>query len=229
MTAIHYLEYLQDFITSDRKQKIREVLQKRTNFITIALEDVYQLHNTSAVMRSCEIFGIQNLHVIEQRFGKRVDTEIAMGAQKWVDIHRYQNMQDAVGSLKSKGYQIIATTPNDNTISLENFKLTKPAAVLFGTEKFGLSEEVMQQADVKLKIPMYGFTESFNISVAASLVLFYLTNQMRKSPLPWQLSEEEILNKSIDWTQKSIKSLSDIQKRYEDQFGAIPLLPHSFF
>lgn len=229
MTATHYLEYLQDFITSDRKQKIREVLQKRTNFITIALEDVYQLHNTSAVMRSCEIFGIQNLHVIEQRFGKRVDTEIAMGAQKWVDIHRYQNMQDAVRLFKLKGYQIIATTPHENAISLEDFELTKPAAVLFGTEKFGLSEEVMQQADVKLKIPMYGFTESFNISVAASLVLFSLTNQMRKTLLPWQLSEEQILYKTIDWTQKSIRSLADIQKRYEVEFGAIPQLPLSIF
>ncbi|MFN3909042.1 MAG: TrmH family RNA methyltransferase [Flavobacterium sp.] len=229
MTATHYLEYLQEFITPDRKRKINEVLQKRTNFLTIALEDVYQLHNTSAVMRSCEIFGIQNLHVIEQRFGKRVDVEIAMGAQKWVDIHRYQKMQDAVDLYKKKGIQIIATTPHEDAISLEHFELTQPSAVLFGTEKYGLSDEIMQQADVKIKIPMSGFTESFNISVAASLIMYSLTNQLRSSNLPWQLSEEQILMKSIDWTQKSIRSLADVQKRYEEQYGTIPQLPHSFF
>lgn len=229
MTAAHYLKYLQKFITPDRKRRIDEVLQQRTNFLTIALEDVYQLHNTSAVMRSCEIFGIQYLHVIEQRFGKRVDVEIAMGAQKWVDIHRYQKMQDAVDHFKKNGFQIIATTPHEDAISLDHFELTQPSAVLFGTEKYGLSDDMIQQADVKIKIPMSGFTESFNISVAASLIMYSLTNQLRSSNLPWQLSEEQILMKSIDWTQKSIRSLADIQKRYEEQYGTIPQLPHSFF
>lgn len=229
MTPEHYLHYLQQFITPERKSKIQEILSIRTNFITIALEDVYQLHNTSAVMRSCEIFGVQNLHVIEQRFGKRVDAEIAMGSQKWVDIHRYQNMQDAVNLFKENQYQIVATTPHEGSISLDDFEITKPIAILFGTERHGLSEEILEQADVKIKIPMQGFTESFNISVAASLVMYDLSKQLRNSHLQWQLTNEQILCKSIDWTQKSIRSLLDIQKKYIELYGPIPEVPLSFF
>ncbi len=109
-----YLAYLEEFITENRKQKFLKVLEKRTNHFTIAVEDVFQLHNTSAVMRSCEVFGIQNLHVIEEKFGKSIDKEIAMGAQKWVDVNRYDSNISCVKSLKERGYQIIATTPHEN-------------------------------------------------------------------------------------------------------------------
>ncbi len=106
-----YLAYLEEFITPNRKEGFLKVLQNRTKHFTVALEDVYQLHNTSAVMRSCEVFGIQELNVVEQRFGKKIDKEIAMGAEKWVDIHRFATNQDCIDNLKAKGYQIIATTP----------------------------------------------------------------------------------------------------------------------
>lgn len=106
-----YKNYLKQFLTFERIQKIQTVLKQRTDFITICVEDIFQLHNTSAVMRSCEIFGIQNLHVITQKYGNNIDTEIAMGAQKWVDIHRYNQSADAIKTMKKNGYKIIATTP----------------------------------------------------------------------------------------------------------------------
>lgn len=208
------LEYLEGFITDNRKNGFLNVLKNRTKHITIALEDVYQLHNTSAVMRSCEVFGVQELNVIEQRFGKRIDKEIALGAEKWVDINRFSSIQNCIDDLKNKGYQIIATTPHNNSCLLDEFDITKKSAIFFGTEKLGLSKEILQQADGFLKIPMVGFTESLNISVSAAIVIQDLTNRIRKSSIEWQLTEEEIIDKRLDWTRKSIKDIAYIESRY---------------
>ena len=114
MIDIDYLNFLENILTDNRKEKFLKVLENRTKHFTIAVEDIFQMHNTSAVMRSCEVFGIQELNVIEQRYGKRIDKEIAMGAQKWVDINTYDSITNCVDTLKSKGYQIIATTPQEN-------------------------------------------------------------------------------------------------------------------
>lgn len=208
------LEYLEDFLTENRKERFLEVLTNRTNHFTIAMEDVYQLHNTSAVMRSCEVFGIQELNVVEQKFGKRIDTEIAMGAQKWVDINRFDSMQNCIDSVRAKGYQIIATTPHNDSCMLHEFDITKPSAIFFGTEKQGLSQEVIEQADGFLKIPMVGFTESLNISVSAAIIIQDITSRLRQSNINWKLNDEEILEKRLTWTKNSIKDIKRIEERY---------------
>lgn len=209
-----YLNYLETFISENRKEGFKRVLANRTKHFTVVCEDVYQLHNTSAVMRSCEVFGIQELRVVEQRFGKKIDKEIALGAEKWVDIHRYANIQDCINELKNQEYQIIATTPHENDCLLEDFDITKPSAIFFGTERHGLSDEVLQQADGYLKIPMVGFTESLNISVSAAIILQNISTRLRASSIPWQLSDAELLEKRIDWTRKSIKDIDFITKKY---------------
>ena len=208
------LNYLEGFLTENRKEGFLRVLQNRTKHFTIAMEDVYQLHNTSAVMRSCEVFGIQELNVIEQKFGKRIDSEIAMGAQKWVDVFRFNSVQGCLDSMREKGYQIIATTPHDDSCFLHEFDITKPAALFFGTESEGLSEEVLQQADGFLKIPMVGYTESLNISVSAAIIIQDITNRLRQSNLNWKLSEDEMLEKRLDWARKSIKDIEYIERKY---------------
>lgn len=210
----NYLAYLEEFITESRKEGFKRVLANRTKHFTVVCEDVYQLHNTSAVMRSCEVFGIQELNVVEQRFGKKIDKEIALGAEKWVDIRRFSNNQDCINDLKSKGYQIIATTPHENDCFLEDFDISKPSAIFFGTERHGLSEEVIQQADGFLKIPMVGFTESLNISVSAAIILQNISTRLRHSNIDWQLTEAELLEKRIDWTRKSIKDIDFITQKY---------------
>jgi len=209
-----YLAYLETFLTANRQERFPDILQNRTRHFTIAVEDVYQLHNTSAVMRSCEVFGVQDLHVIEERFGKRIDKEIAMGAEKWVDIHRYQNNESCIESLRSKGYRIVATSPHFDACTLANFDISQPAAIFFGTEKTGLSEEILQQADDFIKIPMVGFTESLNISVSAAIVIQDITERLRKSDIDWRLSGSEILEKRIDWSRKSIKDIDFVTKRF---------------
>ncbi|MEP4946558.1 MAG: RNA methyltransferase, partial [Flavobacteriaceae bacterium] len=159
------LTYLEGFLTNDRKQRFLEVLQNRTKYLTVAIEDVFQLHNTSAVIRSCDAFGIQEVHVVEDRFEKRLDKNIAMGAEQWVDVNRYGTTSDCIAKLKDMGYEIIATTPHNNSRWLSQFEFKSKTALFFGTEKEGLSDEVMQKADGYLKIPMVGFSESLNISV----------------------------------------------------------------
>jgi len=216
MIDLDYLNFLENILTDNRKERFLEVLANRTKHFTVAVEDVFQLHNTSAVMRSCEVFGIQELNVIEERFGKRIDKQIAMGAQKWVDINRHDSVSGCIASLKEQGYQIIATTPHEKDGVLEDFDISKPSALFFGTEKEGLSEEVMQKADGFLKIPMVGFTESLNISVSAAIIIQDLTNRLRRSNIDWKLTDAEILEKRLDWARKSIKDIKRIEARYYD-------------
>ncbi len=214
MFSYDLLTYLEGYLTEGRKQRFLEVLQKRTKHITVAVEDVYQLHNTSAIIRSCDVFGIHDLHVIEDRFGKRLDKNIAMGAEQWVDVHRYQTTTDCISKLKDDGYQIIATTPHNDSNLLHDFFPAEKSAIFFGTEKEGLSEEVMQQADGFLKIPMVGFSESLNVSVSAAIIIQQLAQKVRSSRLNWQLTDLEVLEKRLDWTKKSIKDVNGIIKRY---------------
>ena len=166
------------------------------------------------ILRSCDVFGVQELHVIEHRFGKRLDKNIAVGAEQWVDVHRYGTTADCVAKLKSEGYQIIATTPHNDSSLLPDFFPSEKSALFFGTEKEGLSETVMQQADGFLKIPMVGFSESLNVSVSAAIIIQQLAQKVRDSDLDWRLTEAELLEKRLDWTKKSIKHVKGIIKRY---------------
>lgn len=214
---LQLFDYLQSYLTERRKQLFKEVLDQRTRHVTVVMEDVYQLHNTSAVMRSCDVFGVQDLHVIEERLGKRVDKEIAMGAQKWVDIHRYPSAKECIYHLRMQGYQIVATTPHGDARFLSEFDTSRKSAFFFGTEKEGLSSKVLQEADVHLKIPMYGFTESLNISVSAAIILQHVVNDMRKNRVDWPLSEGEKQALEFAWTRKSIKNVEQIIERFYEE------------
>jgi tRNA (guanosine-2'-O-)-methyltransferase len=214
MADLALLRHLETFISEERRRRFIQVLQQRTRFLTVAMEDVFQLHNSSAVLRSCDVFGIQDLHLIEGRFGKRLDRKIAMGAQQWVDLHRHSSATACMDHLRSRGYRIVATTPMTTAISLEDFNPDKPTALFFGTEKEGLSREVLEGADTRLRIPMTGFTESLNISVAAAIILHQLCTALRTSDQDWQLNEEEILDLRLKCTKSSIKSVDGIIKRF---------------
>ena len=169
-------------------------------------------------MRNCDCFGIQDIHVIANNNAYELSKDVAMGAEKWVDMHSYykkeNNSQDCIDTVKSQGFQIVATTPHTNDVFLPEFDITKKSAFFFGTERDGLSDIVMDQADVFLRIPMYGFTESYNISVSAALVLNDVVTRLKKSKVNWHLSDEEVLDKKIDWALKSIRSGEQILKQF---------------
>ncbi|HMR16757.1 MAG: RNA methyltransferase [Confluentibacter sp.] len=214
MIDLELLEHLESFLTHSRKEKFAKVLAQRTKHFTVAVEDVYQLHNTSAVIRSCDVFGLQEVNIIEARNSKRIDREIAMGAQKWVDLNRFQSATDCIAHLKQKGYQLIATTPHANDCMLADFDVSKKSCFFFGSETEGLSEEVLKNADGFLKIPMVGFTESLNISVSAAIILQYVTTKLKQTTIPWQLLETEMLEKRLDWVKKTIKSYDEVVAHY---------------
>lgn len=218
---IKYLNYLETIITENRREKFLNILSQRTRHFTVAIEDIFQLHNASAVMRSCEVFGVQELNVVQEKYGKTIDKEIAMGAQKWVDVERFNSVTTCIDALKAKGYRIIATSPHEDSCLMDDFDITQPAALFFGTERLGLSEEVLSRADGFLKIPMCGFTESLNISSSAAIILQNLTSRLRKSDVKWQLSEDEVIEKRIDWARKSIKDIDYITQRYMEKAGEV--------
>ncbi len=209
--------YLEEFVTPVRRQKFNDILNQRTKHFTVVLEDVYQMHNTSAVIRSCDVFGVQQAHAIEVQHKNTLDKEIAMGAQKWVDLKYHSNTETCIGALKEQGYQIIATTPHNDSCLVEDFDVTKKSALFFGSERDGVSENVMKQADGFIKIPMVGFTESLNISVSAAIILQSVTSKLRNSTIDWQLTEEEKEFQRLIWMQKSIKSIDKILERYYEE------------
>ena len=208
------LEHLQGFLTDRRKETFEGVLSKRTRHFTVVTEDVYQLHNTSAVMRSCDVFGVQDLSIVEEIHSKRIDKEIAMGAQKWVNLHRYNSVATCIDDLKSQGYQIVATSPHNQSVALHDFDVTKKSAFFFGKERDGLSQIVLDAADVSLKIPMYGFTESLNISVSAAIVLQHVVTKLKQSDVDWSLTKDEKNVLRILWAKNTIRSVDDIISRF---------------
>ncbi|SRX55220.1 RNA methyltransferase [Aequorivita sp. CIP111184] len=214
---LELLKHLQTYLTEHRNTRFQKVISERTRHFTVVTEDVYQLHNTSAVMRTCDVFGIQDLHVVEEKVSKRIDKEIAMGAQKWVDFKRYNSIKTCISTLKNSGYQIIATTPHDNSTLLHEFDVTKKSAFFFGREMDGLSDKVMNEADGFLKIPMYGFTESLNISVSAAIILQSVVSKMKQTDVNWQLSEAEKYEIEMQWLKNTIKASEEIIKRFKSE------------
>ncbi len=218
MIDIELLKHLESFITENRKATFEKVLSKRTKHFTVVLEDIYQKHNTSAVVRSCDVFGIQDLYIIENKYNSYVSNQVAKGAQKWIDFHEFNtkeyNTKDCIDTLRAKNYQIIATTPHNDSCMLEDFDISKKSAFVFGVEKEGVSEYIMKEADGYLKIPMVGFTESLNISVAAAIILNNLTTRLQNSNVNWRLTEEEKNKKRLDWCKKTINNVDQIIERF---------------
>ncbi|RXG15629.1 tRNA (guanosine-2'-O-)-methyltransferase [Leeuwenhoekiella aestuarii] len=211
------LNYLESYLTPRRQQLFKEVLAERTRFLTVAIEDVGHLHNTSAVMRSCDAFGVQDVHVIEELKGKRIDREIAMGAQKWTTVHRYDSTKNALAQLKHNGYRIVATTPHHTAHKLEDFKLDQPTALFFGSEKDGLTDTVIEAADDYVYIPTFGFTQSLNISVCAAILLQELTFRMRNSALDWKLNDSDITEIKALWLKRNLKDYEALVNQFNSQ------------
>ena len=210
--------YLEGFVTEKRKNTFKSILLNRTRHFTVVLEDIFQQHNSSAVIRSCDVFGIQDIHIIENKYHSKVSRHVAKGSQKWLNLNNYKedknNTKDCLTRLKNEGYQIIATSPHNNTCTLHDLDISKKSAFIFGVEKSGVSEEILINSDEILTIPMVGFTESLNISVAAAIILENLTNKLRNSNYPWRLSEKEQEILYANWLEKSINNVDEIKNRF---------------
>ncbi|HVX01022.1 MAG TPA: RNA methyltransferase [Candidatus Babeliaceae bacterium] len=217
-TKQELVRYLSQFITPGKWQKMQEVVLNRTRYVTVVLEDIYQAHNISASIRSCEAFGLQDIHIVEERNRYNVNIGITKGASDWVDIKRYnqigvQNTQNCFKKLKEQGYSIVATTPHEQSCELSRVSIDQKVALVFGTELTGLSEYALRYADAYVKIPMYGFTESFNISVSVSLCVYDVISRVRSQNI-WQLSQEEQVDILLSWLRRTIRGSSQLENLF---------------
>jgi tRNA (guanosine-2'-O-)-methyltransferase len=217
MTTDELIYHFEQFVLERRKSLIDSLIQYRTRYITVVLEDIYQSQNASAVLRTCDCFGIQDVHIIENKNKFNINPDVTLGSNKWLTLTKYtkkeKNSLSSIKSLKDKGYRIAATTPHTNDTNLEDYDLSKgKTALVFGTELRGLSDDIINNADEYIKIPMHGFTESFNISVSAAIILHHLTYHLRKSNINWQLSEDEKKEVKLEWLKKSVKKSQMLEK-----------------
>lgn len=217
------LDHLSTFISENRKEKFHHLIQFRTKHLTVVLEDIFQPHNASAVLRSCDCFGIQDVHIIENRNKYEINPDVALGSSKWLTLNKYnqekENTLPCINKLKKEGYTIIATSPHKNDVNIENLDIKNKTALVFGTEMQGISDVVKEQADGFVKIPMYGFTESFNISVSAAISLYALTNKLHHSTISWKLSEAEKNKVLLQWFRNSINKPEHIEEDFLKKHG----------
>lgn len=212
------IDYLGHFLTPERKAKIEAVLNFRTRYVTVALEDIHTSQNAGAVLRNCDNFGIQDVHIIEQTTNFKVNLNVTRGCHKWLTTHRYAkqrgNTRNCIDALRSESYCIVATTPHTNACELPALPLDRPITLLFGNELDGLSSTALEQADQHLQIPMYGFSESFNISVSTALCLQSICDRIRCSNYPWQLTPLEKQALRLQWYRKSCKHSQQLEARF---------------
>ena len=212
-------DYLEGFVSERRKGRLVEVLDERTNHLTVVLEDVYQSHNFSAVLRSADIFGIQNIHFIENRNKYKISEDVSMGSTQWLTLNRYQkfenNTRECITQLKNKGYRIVATSLNERSVTLDQLKVDKPIALIFGTELTGISEDVQDMADEFVYLPMFGFTESFNISVCAALCMHELSTKIRSQVPDYKLTDAERKEIYLEWLKVSVKKHDLMIKEFD--------------
>ena len=212
------LKYLSGFVTENRKKRFEEVIAHRTRHLTVVLEDIYQPHNAAAVLRSCDCFGIQDVHVIENQNKFEANPDVELGSAKWITLLKHNskenNTADCIASLKKNGYRIVVTSPHKNDCTIEELDITHKTALFFGTEMRGATPVAFEQADGFVKIPMVGFTESLNISVSAAVTLYTLTQRLKSSSVNWKLKDEEIAEIMLQWLRNSIPKSDLLEKEF---------------
>lgn len=217
MTDQELYEQLAQFISPNKRELFDRFAPLRTKHVTVVLEDIYQSQNASAVVRTSDLVGIQDIHVIENRNAYQLNPDVTLGSSKWVDVHRYRTHADntmaCVEALRSKGYRIIATSPRGENTTPENIDLERPMAFCFGTELTGLSNTLLDAADGHLRIPMHGFTESYNISASAAIVLYTVMQRLRASKVEWQLDDAALTTLKLAWARKIVHSAAHIEER----------------
>jgi tRNA (guanosine-2'-O-)-methyltransferase len=199
--------------TEDRRARIDEVLAARLGSVVPVVEDVFDPHNGAAVIRTAEAFGLQELHVIEPGLRFQAAHGITRGCHRWIDLHRWRDSHEAIAALRGRGFRVLATGP-DATMTIDEIGGDRPVAVLFGNERHGLAPRTALACDATVALPMYGFTQSFNLSVSAALVLAQLAAR-RRAWLGAQgdLSEERLAWLRARWSALKVRGAVHVVER----------------
>lgn len=217
------IDYFGAYVSNHKKALIDHVLDQRTRYITVVVEDIYQSQNASAVLRTCECLGIQDFHVIENLTTYEINKRVVMGSSKWVDVIRHRrkgtnNTLACYRQLRENGYRIVATVPSADAVPLDELAIDQKLAIVLGNELHGLSKEAIAEADLKSCIPLHGFTESFNISVTAAIYLHTLMDKLRDSELDWSLTKGERTDLKLEWFRKTVKRSEILEKEFLRSF-----------
>lgn len=214
------IDRLGEVINEDRISLLKEVLDQRTRHLTVVLDDIYQPQNASAILRTCECVGVQDLHAIQERNPHKVNRGVVKGANKWVNLVRHldrEGRHNCINELKQQNYKIVAMTLSDDAIPLEALPVDEKLALCFGCEETGLSKDIENNADYKVQIPITGFTQSYNVSVSAGISLYYLVNKIKATQQNWQLNEEEKETLLIEWLSKSTPTGTMLLDKYKEE------------
>ena len=207
-------EYLKQFLTEERLQKIEHFAPESPDFILPVVEDVYQFRNAAAIVRSVEACGFHKVVALQEEYSFEPNLRVTKGADTWVEVEKLPRNMESFQNIKDRGYKIVAVSLENNAKMLPEYEITEPIALVFGTEMEGVSQEILDFADETLAIPMYGFTRSFNVSVAASICMYELKQKLLKSDIDYKLTEEKLLRMKILWTVNSIRSGQQIFDKY---------------
>lgn len=215
------IAFLEQHISAHRLQKIKNVLAQRTRHLTVVLENLYHPENGNAVMRSVECFGLQEMYVVQEKYDWKYSLKIARGAAKWTDVHAYGTEEGGAVAcyrqLRERGYQLVATDPQPGSCTAQNLDISRPVALIFGTESTGVAPETLAMADARIHIPMVGFTESFNISVSAGILLAQLRQRLEVEVPNWQLPEADQMSIYADWLVKSVRHADALLRAFEKE------------
>ena len=210
-------DYLKKFLTEERLQKIEHFAQESSDFVLPVMEDVYQYRNAAAIVRSVEACGFHHVVALEEENVFNPNLKVTKGADTWVQVEKMSRNIASLQEIKNRGYKIIAVSPEKNATMLPDYEVKEPIALVFGTELEGVSEEILDFADETLAIPMYGFTKSFNVSVAAAICMYELKQKLMKSSIDYKLSEQKLLQMKIRWALNSIKSGEMILEKFLEE------------
>ena len=211
-------DYISEFMLPERVENMVKVASARTRYMTICAENTYHSQNASALIRHCEAFGVQDLHAVESICRFTPNTHVVRGTDKWIDLYKYRSTESALLRLKERGYRIVATSPHYQSCTPESFDVTKGKfAIVMGTEKTGISQEVMDAADEFLKIPMCGMVDSLNVSASAAILIYMLSQRMRLECDDWHLSDEKRTRTLYDWYRYAVR---DSEALLERKYGS---------
>lgn len=223
MTDQELLHALTPFVTDHKRALIDRLAPLRTRFITAVVENSLGPHNASAVVRTCDLVGVQHLHVIEDQGTFRMNDAITLGAGKWVDLHRFggeQAREHCLQHLRAQGYRIVATSPRADGYTPTTIPIDQPLAFCFGTEQHGLSNDLIASADMHLRIPMYGWTESYNLSVSVAIVLHTVMERVRAAGDHWRMDDDDVLRIKVRWLRAIIQHADQVEERLRADHAA---------
>ncbi|MBW8359657.1 MAG: RNA methyltransferase [Weeksellaceae bacterium] len=206
--------YLKRFLTDERLTKIERYAAESSGYALPVMEDIFQFRNAAAIVRSVEACGFHKIVAMESENEFNPYLKVTKGAETWVEVEKMPHSLESLQEIKNRGYKILAVSPENNATMLPDYDLKEPVALVFGTEKEGVTDEILDFADETLAVPMYGFTESFNVSVAAAICFYELRQKLIKSGIEYKLTGDKLWELKVRWARNSIPRGEQVLEHY---------------